>query len=274
MANNLTNWVKYIGTQTIPVFNKTIQTVLSLTMDDKSSCKQLAETILQNPALTSRILRVANSPYYNRCNNHFSDIRRIVLYIGFKKISEICLTMSILDTIVDNKTRNHVYAVSIKSFHAAIQARSIAESFKLKDSETVYMSALLYNIGEIAFWSLTGKSGRLISDLLRQPGIKQEQAEKDILGITFRELSLGLASDWKLLDLLKKSLANPASTELNIKAILYGNIISEAIIYNNLDFDLISEKIAKDSVESANAIKKRIIENINITNNTYNYYRN
>ena len=147
VANNLTNWVKYIGTQTIPVFNDTIQSVLSLTMDEKSSCKQLAETILENPALTSRVLRVANSPYYNRCNRQFTDIRRIVLLIGFKKISEICLTLSILDSIVDNKTRKHVYTVSTKSFHAAIQARSIAESYKLKDPEMVYMSALLYTIG-------------------------------------------------------------------------------------------------------------------------------
>ena len=259
MANNLTNWVKYIGTQTIPVFNDTIQSVLSLTMDEKSSCKQLAETILKNPALTSRVLRVANSPYYNRCSGQFTNIRRIVLLIGFKKTSEICLTLSILDSIVDNKTRKHVYTVSTKSFHAAIHARSIAESYKLNDPEMVYMSALLYNIGEIAFWSLSGKYGRLISDLLQQTGIKHEQAEKDILGVTFRELSLGLVSEWKLLGLLKKALANPASSELNIKAILYGNMISEAILNKSLDFDSISKKIAKDTNDSTNLIKKRIL---------------
>ena len=272
MANNLTNWVKYIGTQTIPVFNDTIQSVLRLTMDEKSSCKQLAETILENPALTSRVLRVANSPYYNRCSGQFTDIRRIVLLIGFKKISEICLTLSILDSIVDNKTRKHVYAVSTRSFHAAIQARSIAESYNLRDPEMVYMSALLYNIGEISFWSLTGKTGRLISDLLQQTGIQHEQAEKDILGITFRELSLGLVSEWKLLELLKKALSNPASLDLNIKAIIHGNKIAEAIQDNTLDFDSISHKIAKDTDESPNEIKKKILENIEITNETYNYY--
>jgi len=74
MAINLTNWVKYIGTQTIPVFNDTVQSVLNLTLDEKSTCKQLANTILKNAALTTRVLRVANSPYYNRCNTHITDI--------------------------------------------------------------------------------------------------------------------------------------------------------------------------------------------------------
>jgi len=133
MASDLKNWVKYIGTQTIPVFNETVQSVLNLSMDEKSSCKQLADTILQDAALTSRVIRVANSPYYNRCHTQFTNIRRIVLLIGFKKITEICLTLSILDSIVDNKTRRHVYAISIKSYHAAIQARAIAEVFKSKD---------------------------------------------------------------------------------------------------------------------------------------------
>jgi len=97
---------------------------------------------------------------------------------------------------VDNKTRKHVHSVSTRSFHAAIQARSIAQLYKLKDPDMVYMSTLLYNIGEIAFWSLTGKSGQLISDLLKKTGVENEQAEKDILGITFRELSFGLISEW------------------------------------------------------------------------------
>ena len=272
MASDLKNWVKYIGNQNIPVFNQTIQSVLSLAMDDKSSCKQLADVILQDAALTSRVIRVANSPYYNRCHTQFTNIRRIVLLIGFKKISEICLTLSILDSIIDGKARKHVYEISTKSFHAAIQARSLAEIYNSKDPDMVYMSTLLFNIGEIAFWSLTGKSGRLISDLLKHSGVKSEQAEKDILGITFRELSLGLVSEWKLSNLLIKALAKPASEDLNVKCISYANIIADSIINNNLDFDSIAEKIAKESGHSAKEIKTTILENVAVAKDSYQYY--
>ena len=273
MSIDLKNWVKYIGNQTIPVFNETIQAVLSLTMDEKSSCKQLAETILKDAALTSRVIRVANSPYYNHHENQLTDIRRIVLLIGFKKISEICLTLSILDSIVDNTTRKHVYAVSMKSFHAAIHARSIAELYGLKDKDMIYMSTLLYNIGEIAFWSLSGKSGRLISDLLKQAGINHEQAEKNILGITFRELSFGLVSEWKLSGLLKRALLNPASSDINIKCILYGNIIANTTLNKDADFNKLAENITKESNISAAQLKTTIKENIKIANETYQFYQ-
>lgn len=273
MASDLKNWVKYIGTQSIPVFNDTIQAVLSLSMDDKASSKQLADTILKDAALTSRVVRVANSPYYNRCHAQFTNIRRIVLLIGFKKITEICLTLSILDSIVDNKTRRHVYQIATKSYHAAIQARAIAELYKSHDPDMVYMSTLLFNIGEIAFWSLTGKSGRLISDLLSYSGVKDEQAEKDILGVTFRELSLGLATEWRLSDMLKRALQQPSSEDINTKCITYGNQIAEQIIQNNLNFDEIAEKISRSCDFTANEVKNVIMENMKIAKETYSYYK-
>lgn len=195
-----------------------------------------------------------------------------MLLIGFKKISEICLTLSILDSIVDNKTRKYVYDITTKSFHAAIQARALAELYKSHDPDMVYISTLLFNIGEIAFWSLTGKSGRLISDLLKDRGVKCEQTERDILGITFRELSLGLVSEWKLSELLQRALTKPASEDVNIKCISYANIISESIINNDLNFDSVAGKIAKETEYSANAVKTVVLENIAVAKDSYQYY--
>jgi len=136
----------------------------------------------------------------------------------------------------------------------------------------VYMSTLLFNIGEIAFWSLTGKSGRLISDLLSQDGVKNEQAEKDILGITFRELSLGLVSEWKLSSLLIRALSQPTSDDINIKSISYGNLIAEQIINENYDFDFIAEKIANESGTSIKEINSIILEHITAAKDSFNYY--
>jgi len=273
MDKNLNNWVKYIGNQSVPVFNSTIQSVIRLTMDDKSSCKQLAEIILQDASLTSRVIRVANSPYYNRCNTESDDIRRIILLIGFKRISEICLTLSILDSLTDKRTREVIYKVISKSFHAAIQARSIAEIYNIKKPDKIYLAALLSNIGEISFWSLSGKAGRLISDLLNNGYISAEKAQEKILGTTFRELSLGLASEWHFSELLKRSLSNPNSCDIEVKAIQYGYEIAESIVNKNADFDSVSEKIAIQTKKSINDIREIINNNILLADDTYSYYR-
>lgn len=273
MEKNLNNWVKYIGNQSVPVFNSTIQSVIRLTMDDRSSCKQLAEIILQDASLTARVIRVANSPYYNRCNAESGDIRRVILLIGFKRISEICLTLSILDSLTDKRTRKVIYKVISKSFHAAIQARSIAEIYNIKKPDNIYLAALLSNIGEISFWSLSGKAGLLISDLLNNGYLNAEKAQEKILGTTFRELSLGLASEWHFSELLKRSLSNPNSCDIEVKAIQYGYEIVESIVNKNSDFDTVSEKIAIETKKSINDIREIINNNILLADDTYSYYR-
>lgn len=272
MEKNLTNWVKYIGNRTIPVFNSTIKTVMKLTSDEKSTCKELAEVILQDATLTSRVIRVANSPYYNRCNKELTDIRRVVLLIGFKRISEICLTISILDSLTDKRTREVIYKVISKSFHAAIQARSIAEMYKIKNPDNIYLATLLINIGEISFWSLSGKAGRLISDLLENEYISAEQAQENILGTTFRKLSIGLADEWHFSDLLKFSLSNPSSEKPEVKCIRYAYEIAESII-TNTDFNLISEKISQETKIDIAEVKKDIYSNVLRADETYHYYR-
>lgn len=272
MENNLQNWVTYIGNQSIPVFNDTIQSVMKLTTDEKSSCKQLAEIILQDASLTSRVIRVANSPFYNRWNTETSDLRRVILLLGYKRISEICLTLSILDTLTDKRACKIVYKVISKSFHAAVQARSIAEIYGLKNPDKIYLATLLNNIGEISFWSLTGKAGRLISDLLKDHYISSEQAQINILGTTFRKLSIGLATEWQFSDLLKRSLNTPESDDIEIKCINYGYKIAESIINKNADFDLTSEKIAKEARRSIYDVRDIINDNILLAHDTYNFY--
>jgi HD-like signal output (HDOD) protein len=272
MDKNLNNWVKYIGNQSVPVLNNSLQKLLQLSKDDKSTFKNLADIILSDTALTTRVLRVANSPYYNRNNYEHTNLRRIVLLLGFKKITEICITLSILDSLVDTKTYSHVYKITSKSFHAAIQARSIAEIYHLKDPDMVYLAALLYNIGEIAFWSLTGKTGRLISDLMNQGYLSKEQAEIRILGTTFHKLSLGLVTEWQLCDLLKSALTNPISETPEIKCIMYGYKIAEMISNNDVNINEIFNKLALETKHSSHDIAKTIIGNAETANETYYYY--
>ena len=98
------------------------------------------------------------------------------------------------------------------------------------------------------------------------------EAEKNILGTTFRELSIGLVAEWELSDLLKQALSQPTSDDRNIKAITYGNYISDLIIDDKLDFELITSAIAKDTKHSENYINKVILENISAAKDTYQYY--
>lgn len=261
MENNHKNWLKYIGNQTLPVFNSTIQTVIKLTADEKSSCKQLADMILRDASLTSRVIQIANTSYYNRGNTEYNSIRRIILLIGFKKIAEICLTLSILDSVTDKKTQKIIYKIVSKSFQAATHAYAMAELCNLKNSDQIYIAALLRNIGEIAYWSLTGKESHLMLELLESNNQDEEQLQEKILGTSFKKLSLGLAIEWSLSNLLIESLSNKVVTTLELKCIKFGYEITEIESDQYVDLEPIATFIASETKTPVKDVIKTIQHN-------------
>lgn len=261
MKNNLESWIKVIDEKTLPVFNSTVQTVINIAADEKSSCKKLADMIMRDVSLTSRILQIANSSYYNRGNNQCNSIRRIVLLMGFKKIAEICLTVSILDAVTNKKTQKIIFKVVSQSFQAATYAYALAEQCNLKNSDQIYIAALLKNIGEIAFWSLTGKESQLMIDLLQDNSKENEQIQESILGTTFKTLSLGLSLRWKLPSLLIESLSNNVENSLEQKCIKFGYEIAGIESNKYTDLEPIAAFIAIELKIPANSIISSIQDN-------------
>ena len=266
MSVDLNIWVQHINERHIPILNTTIQSVIRLTRDENSSSKQLADIILHDAALTTRVVRIANSPYFNRSHNQISDIRRALLLIGFDRVCEICLTVSIVDTLVKKGTRFHLIELLTSSYHAAIQARTLAHYLDLSDSDDIFISTLLNRIGEISFWSLTGRAGEDIWNTLNHyTFMSPEKAQRHLLGVSFRELTMQLVKEWSLSDLLKKSLLNQKASDKNIQCIRYGYQIAEQVqlddnlteqcktIFSIFDGELkISDELLAELIENAN----------------------
>ncbi len=272
MENNLGNWVKFISSQSLPVFNSTVQKVIKITTDEKSSCKNLADMIMRDASLTSRVIQVANATYYNRGNTKSNSIRRTVLLLGFKKIAEICFTLAILDSVTDKKTQKLIYKIISKSFQAATHAYALAELCHLKNSDKIYIATLLKHIGEIAFWSLTGKESLILYDLLSCEYKDTEQVQEKILGTTFKRISLGLANEWDLSNLLKQSLSAKIENTLELKCIKYGYEITEIKSNEYSELEPIATFIARDTKLAVKEIIKTIQHNAANKNNIYNEY--
>ena len=81
-ATGLANWVERISQQDMPVFGQTIQKMVQLTDDAEGSLAALAKLVLQDVGMTARVLRMANSPYYNPLHYSISTISRAVVLMG------------------------------------------------------------------------------------------------------------------------------------------------------------------------------------------------
>ncbi|BAJ01333.1 HDOD domain-containing protein [Shewanella violacea] len=233
-------WTKRISDQEMPALCSTVKTLEKLAKDDVSSLGLLGKSVMHDNALTSRILRVANSATYNKSQNQVTTVSRATVVLGFDTIRNICITAKLLSSLLESKGLSEpVYQRLIKLMARAFQAAMLAKMM-LRDhdeelQEEVFIASLLYHLGESAFWS-TGcdEAVELDAAILQCGDIKQEKGIiREMLGTSFNKLSLGIARSWGLGDVLLKSLSNPDERTPEIRSIYLANQISELLAQEN-----------------------------------------
>ncbi|QIR13885.1 HDOD domain-containing protein [Shewanella aestuarii] len=229
-------WTKRISEQEMPALCSTVRDLEKLAKDDVSSLTQLGRSVMHDNALTSKILRVANSAIYNKGINHVSTVSRAAVVLGFDTIRNICITARLLSSMLENHNlSNSVFQRLLKlmaqSFHSAMIARMMMGDRDDVLREEVFIASLLYRIGESAFWS---SGGVFIDEVDAKLSATDDPNElqsiiRNELGASFNQLSQGIARSWGLGDMLLKSLTNPDVSMPEIRCIYLADKLAELV---------------------------------------------
>lgn len=192
--------------------------------------QQLADVLLRDAALTSKVLRGGNSVYYNPSQETIKTISRAIVLIGFDNVRLIGLSVSLIDGLLTRAPREQLQELLARSFHAAVQARNIADYVLSKHSEEVFIAALLHHLGELAFWGCGGEQADELAVVLVQPGIEVEEAVREVLGTSFRQLTQGLVKSWNLGETVSLAHAGANQHDPAAYAVQLGVRISEAAL--------------------------------------------
>ncbi|MDF3931185.1 HDOD domain-containing protein [Pseudomonas citronellolis] len=224
-------WVARLGEAELPALAAVVQDLQQLAGEQQqSSVRQLADVLLRDASLTSQVLRVANSVYYNPSQESIRTISRAIVLIGFDNVRLIGLSVSLIDQLLGKAPREQLLELLARAFHAAVQARNLAGFVLSRQQEEVFIAALLYNVGELAFWGAGGDAADELSALLQQPGQEAEAAARQVLGVGFRQLTLGLARSWGLGEHVGQAPAASAQKDPAARAVSLGVRISEAAL--------------------------------------------
>lgn len=195
----LEGWVARIRDQDMPVFGRTVQEVRIVTEDELASAGRLSRAILQDAALTAKVLKLANSVMFNPMQQGISTVSRAIVVLGFDLVGQIVLSIQLVDALLSGGLRERVAADMARCFHAAVQARTAAVLKGSKAPEEVFIATLLGHVGEMAFWCFGGEAAQHLDDALtEQPHEKPEDLQLAVLGFRLRNLTTALAKEWRL----------------------------------------------------------------------------
>jgi len=210
---SLNSWVKRIVERDMPVFGKTARDVVSMAEENRP-VSVLTGTILQDAGMTARVLRLANSSFYNSGYETLNTVSRAVVVLGYQTIRNICLSVAMMDSLSNETPRKQLLHEMARSFHAAFQAQSIAIERKIPTPEEIFIATLLFRLGEMAFWCYGDKpTTKSLEIALAKPDITENQAEEEVLGFKLSQLTLILARKWQLGELVQDALFGAGGDE-------------------------------------------------------------
>jgi len=197
MSNQIIERV--LNCQSLPSLPGVAMRVIELTQDKNASSVEIAATIQNDPALTSKVLRTINSSFYG-LSTPCPSIKRATGLLGLNTVKSIVLGFSLVESTKKAGLDGHFDMLSYwrRGVYSAAGARIISTACNTCDPEEAFVGALLQDIGVLAF-SATLKAE--YDTAVQKGGMdhdQQLQAERDSLGCDHTQMGALLAERWRL----------------------------------------------------------------------------
>lgn len=174
----------------------------ALISDPDSAIDDISAIINTDPALTTRLLKIVNSPYYG-FPSQIKTISRAITIIGTRELTHLVLATSVMNAFrgipanlmdMDTFWRH--------SLASAITARYLAEATHQSNPEQYFIAGLLHNIGSLVLYQSVPELAREAINSARFGHEVLHEAEKRIIGFDHGEVGAILIQNWRLPDSL------------------------------------------------------------------------
>ncbi|MCG8605935.1 HDOD domain-containing protein [bacterium] len=173
---------------------------VSKTLDDpECSSKDLAAIIEKDPALTVKLLRLANSAFYG-FRGRVDTVARAISIIGFKELKSVVLTISVRsifegfgkDGPIDmNRFWEH-------SMACGITCRVLASLKGKQNTESYFIAGFLHDIGRLILLEYLPQQYLEVQDMAQTDERLVHELEELVFGYNHAEVGGELVRTWGL----------------------------------------------------------------------------
>lgn len=221
---NLATWVSHFTRVEVPVLRRTARELAALReQEDTVSGRAIAQTVLQDPLLTLKLLALIEKRRRASQNHDITTIERAIMMIGTTPFFRQFETL----TTIEEHLAPHpqallgVMKVIVRARRAAKWAREWALLRHDIDVDEVTVAALLHDCAETLCWVFAPALSLELRDLLRAtPGLRSAAAQTAVFGVTMHDLQGELARAWRLPRLLTQLIDGKEHTNPRVRNVI------------------------------------------------------
>lgn len=200
------NWDKVISESqliSLPEVYLKLQQIIS---GEDYAMADIADVIGLDPAISARLLRMVNSSFFGLATK-IDTISRAINYLGTQQVHDLVLSTSIAQTFSDMNNANFdMNQFWQQSVYSAIAARELAVLCNVLNSERLFVSGLLRDIGHLMMYQSIPELMQQVTEVSQQNDTPLHQAEQKLLDFDFSQVGSTLLANWQLPDSLTEAI--------------------------------------------------------------------
>lgn len=181
--------------QDFPALSSIISEINKIVASDSESANKLASVILQDFALTNKLLKLVNAASYGQFGGSINTVSKAVVILGFETVRNIATSLILLEFMKNKPQASQLKDEVIQSILTGMVATQLTGEHDFRDTEEIKVCAMFHNLGRMLalfyFFEESQEIGRMV-----EKGESEERAATRILGMPYHELGIGVARNW------------------------------------------------------------------------------
>lgn len=175
--------------------------------DPKTSSEDLAQVIQKDQALSSKVLRLVNSPFYGY-SSRIHSISQGIMILGFNAVKNLVLSTSVLEAFRNTPSGDgfRLEDLWLHSAATSCAAKVLAETRRDADPDEAFVAGLLHDIGKVVLWSAAPDFFRSAVHLSQERHIPFGKILQETLGFRDEDIGAELALRWNFPPTLREAI--------------------------------------------------------------------
>ncbi len=201
MNDSLRQYVEKITK--LPTLPMTAQEILGLVDDERLPVDKLEKIIENDPAISAKVLSVANSAYFG-VKSPTRELGSAIMRIGFNNVKNIAVGVSLITVMEDGgkKSIADYQRVFNHSVSVGFISRMLAKEIKCGISDEIMMDGMLHDIGFLVMIRYFSEDYKKVIEVY-QDNKNILESEEAVFEFTHADIGHWLAEKWTLPENIK-----------------------------------------------------------------------
>ncbi|MFP6583468.1 MAG: HDOD domain-containing protein, partial [Candidatus Hydrogenedentota bacterium] len=181
----------------LPAMPDVVVGVMKLTEDPDVSVAEVSALIEKDPALTAKLLKVSNSPYYGM-RQVVGTLKLALVILGVREVRNIVVGISVVESLRDSATEHLLVREGLWSHSTTVASYSkkIATHMELSLQGEDFIAGLLHDIGKLVLWKQMRDEYADVYNAAREQGIPLHELEYEQFGFDHADAASAIAESW------------------------------------------------------------------------------